>query len=260
MIKHIFCDLDGTLLQDFSKIDENDIKALQLAQSKGVKISIATGRLDYEIKYIMAQYNLHGYRVSQNGGVVFNDQDDLIHEVSLTLEELQIILNVIKNFNVIVFFQTANEYLVEKKLQIVKDFEKTQSFITYVEKPNIYQELDQHDIISISLWAEKNENLAIKPYLDQVLPSHLESYVSSIYTLDITNKMNSKGNAIGKLCQINGISHDEIAVIGDSQNDISMFKLTKNSFVMDSARIEVKQEANHIVKQVKDAVNLILDL
>ena len=78
-MKYIFCDLDGTLLLDFYRIEEQDIKALLRAQEKGNFVSIATGRLDYEIKAIMEQYGFNGFRVSQNGGVVYSEQDKRVH-------------------------------------------------------------------------------------------------------------------------------------------------------------------------------------
>jgi len=259
MIKHIFCDLDGTLLKDFHKIHDEDIKALQLAQEKGITISIATGRLDYEISMLMHQYQLKGYRISQNGGVVFNDQDQLVYEKSLSHDDILTILNVLKGLPIIIFFQTADAYIVEKKVQFVLDFEKSQSLITYIENQNILNELDNYEFVTISVWTEKDYNLELKMQLDQILPQNLISYVSSKYTLDITSAKNSKGNSIHHLCQSNGVSLDEIAVIGDSHNDISMFHITKHSYVMNEADLEVKKHAKVSVESVKDAVLDILN-
>jgi Cof subfamily protein (haloacid dehalogenase superfamily) len=260
MAKYIFTDLDGTLLQDFYKIDNSDIKALQKAQSEGVKISVATGRLDYEISMLMEKYNLHGYRISQNGAVVYDDQDNLVHETALTVEEVKLILNALKEFNVLIFFQTPDAYIIPKMLPLIKEFEDKQSFITYIENQNILNELDQHDIITISLWAEKDQNVSIKTHLNQILPSNLINYISSDFTLDITNKANSKGNAILNIAKKFGIPTEEIAVIGDSQNDISMFNITTHSFVMANAKEDVKQHAKYVVNSVKDAVEIILSM
>jgi len=91
-MKYLFCDLDGTLLHDFHRVDLEDIAALQRAQEQGVKISIATGRLDYEIKMFMEQYGLSGFRVSQNGGVVYNEKNEVLHKELLTNKEIEIIL------------------------------------------------------------------------------------------------------------------------------------------------------------------------
>ncbi len=255
MINHIFCDLDGTLLKEFYKIDEEDIKALQLAQEKGISISIATGRLDYEIKMLMEKYHFHGYRISQNGAVVFDDNDNLVYEKCLSYEDVQVILKALNNKPVIIFFQTVDSYYVEKKLPVIIEFEKNQPYIKYNENSNIYNELAAMQLVTISIWAEKDYNIIIKQELDKVLPYHIVSYVSSKYTLDITHMENSKGNAIKHL----RLPFNEIAVIGDSQNDISMFNITKKSYVMDDADISVKKHAQFTVKNVKEAILDILN-
>ncbi len=254
MVKHIFCDLDGTLLKDFHKINDEDIEALMLAQEKGITISIATGRLDYEIKMLMDKYNFKGYRVSQNGAVVFDNHMNLVYEKSLSHEDIQIILAALKGQKIIIFFETAEAYIVEKKLPIVEEFEKSQPFITYIENQNILHELDKHQFVTISIWAEKDDNVNIKKYLDSILPNHIVSYISSKYTIDITSSYNSKGNGIMQLCLKDNIPLNEIAVIGDSHNDISMFKITEHSYVMEEADLEVKAHANHSVINVKMAV------
>ncbi|NLG81889.1 MAG: HAD family hydrolase [Bacilli bacterium] len=258
MIKHIFCDLDGTLLKDFRRIDSEDIKALQEAQARGITISIATGRLDYEIKKIMERYNFRGFRISQNGAVVVSENDNLIYEKSLAYEDVLLILEALKSEPVIIFFQTIDHYYIEKKLPIITEFEKSQDLITYIENPYIICELPNHKIITISTWQEKNTNIEVKKRLDARLPMHIESYISSKYTMDITSKDNSKGNAIRVISQKYNLNLDEIAVIGDSQNDLSMFELINNSYVMANSDYIVKSAAKWEVKSVKEAVEHIL--
>lgn len=258
MIKHIFCDLDGTLLKDFHVIDDEDVEALKLAQEKGITISIATGRLDYEIKMLMDRYQLKGYRISQNGAVVFDEYDQLVYEKCLSHEDSLTILKALQGHHIITFFQTADAYIVEEKVPLIVEFEKSQSLITYIENKNILHELDKHQFVSISIWAEIDYNIELKKELDKVLPPHLISYISSKYTLDITNAENSKGNGIKQICQKSHISLNEIAVIGDSQNDISMFNITDYSYVMNEADFEVKKHAQYCIENVKNAVLDIL--
>ncbi|MGV2393007.1 UNVERIFIED_CONTAM: HAD hydrolase family protein [Campylobacter lari] len=45
---------------------------------------------------------------------------------------------------------------------------------------------------------------------------------------------------------------DEIMVIGDSENDFSMFKRFNYSYCMDNAKDEVKKQANFITKAVQE--------
>ena len=43
MIKHIFCDLDGTLFNN--GISKEDIKAIEEIEKEGIKFHVATGRV-----------------------------------------------------------------------------------------------------------------------------------------------------------------------------------------------------------------------
>ncbi len=259
VVKHVFCDLDGTLLKNFRAIEEEDIKALQVAQEKGIKISIATGRLDYEINMVMGRLKLNGYRISQNGALVFSEDNKLVYEKALNIEDVHTILAALKGENTIIVFQTANDYIVENKNSIIIDIEKSQPYMRYIENKNILNELGKYQFVTISLLTEMGYNIDLKKQLDNILPKNIVSYISSKYTLDITCIENSKGNGIKNLCSKNKINLNEIAVIGDSQNDISMFEITENSFVMREADLEVKKYAKHEVESVKNAIHLILN-
>jgi Cof subfamily protein (haloacid dehalogenase superfamily) len=258
-MKHVFCDLDGTLLQDFHRIDEQDILALKNAYHKGIKISIATGRLDYEIQMIMAKYDFKGYRISQNGGVIVNDLNETLYEKKLTTDGVKMILSALKGFETYIFIQTVNEYIVPKRVKLIEEFEQKQPFLFYTEKSDIFDTLDKYEIITISLWAEENQNLKIKKYLDTVLPNSITSTVSSKFTLDITCANNSKGNAISQICERDHIALNDIVVIGDSYNDISMFELTEHSFVMSHADDYVLSKAKFIVNSVKEVMDIVLN-
>ena len=83
-------------------------------------------------------------------------------------------------------------------------------------------------------------------------------YISSDYTLDITYKDNSKGNAILQIMDKENLNAEDIIVIGDSYNDVSMFRLTNHSFVMEEAEEEVKTYAKHVVSSVKEAITKLV--
>lgn len=259
-MKYIFCDLDGTLLLDFYRIEESDIKALLAAQEEGHIISIATGRLDYEIKAIKNNYGLKGgYRISQNGGVVYTDGDDRVQANFLKTEDIVKTINVLKTLPVLIFIQTDQSYYVPKKLDIIEEFERKQPYIKYIEKPDLFEQLDELSVVTVSIWAERDENRWIHKELVDRLPDTLVPYISSPFTIDITHRQNSKGNAIQQLCIKYGISSKDIYVIGDSFNDLSMFQITQNSYVMDTADDAVKQHASIVVKSVQDAIYHIMN-
>jgi hydroxymethylpyrimidine pyrophosphatase-like HAD family hydrolase len=72
--------------------------------------------------------------------------------------------------------------------------------------------------------------------------------------LDIMPLHVSKGNSLPLLLDSIGLQAHEIACIGDSFNDISMFGITPHSFVMEGAHPEVRKAAAHQVSSVAEAL------
>ncbi len=68
----------------------------------------------------------------------------------------------------------------------------------------------------------------------------------------------SKGDALKRLIKELGIAPEEIACIGDSFNDLSMFALTPHSFAMSASREEILSRASKVVHSVAEAIDLII--
>ena len=68
--------------------------------------------------------------------------------------------------------------------------------------------------------------------------------------IEITPKGCSKSNAISFYLDYEKISHDNVYVVGDSGNDISMFEdFPEHSYCMSHAQDSVKKKAKHIIKR-----------
>ncbi len=71
--------------------------------------------------------------------------------------------------------------------------------------------------------------------------------------IEVTAAGVSKSNGIDLYLKKNGISPDDIFVVGDSGNDISMFEAYKEqSFCMAHARSAVQKHARYIISRVSD--------
>ena len=77
--------------------------------------------------------------------------------------------------------------------------------------------------------------------------------------MEITAKGVNKAKSLEEYLRINNISKDEVAVIGDSENDLVMFDSFNNSFCMSHAEEDIKKRAKHIVDSVSDLRDYLLD-
>lgn len=64
MIKHIFCDLDGTLYHN--GISKEDVDAIKKIEAMGVRFHIATGRIFTQADKMTKEYvDLNGYYICE---------------------------------------------------------------------------------------------------------------------------------------------------------------------------------------------------
>jgi Cof subfamily protein (haloacid dehalogenase superfamily) len=92
------------------------------------------------------------------------------------------------------------------------------------------------------------------PELSFVMPSRFARII------DILPQGWSKGAAVLALAELLGIAPDEVAVFGDSENDLSMIEAVPNSVAVANASPEVKAAARwHIGASADDAVALALE-
>lgn len=81
---------------------------------------------------------------------------------------------------------------------------------------------------------------------------NLESAWSN-QVIEVTSSGSSKGEAIKEFCELKGINKDEVAVVGDSGNDITMFKeFPENSFCMEHGPETVHKYAKYTIVKFED--------
>ena len=82
MIRHIFCDLDGTLYNN--GISDEDIKAIEEIETEGVIFHVATGRVFKQAyNMISDKIKLNGYFICENGSFIFDKDKNLIFKESI---------------------------------------------------------------------------------------------------------------------------------------------------------------------------------
>ena len=76
----------------------------------------------------------------------------------------------------------------------------------------------------------------------------------NVLNLDITPFDCSKGKAIRTLDKYLPVKYEDIYVIGDSYNDISMFEAAKTAFSFHRSDDIVKAKATHLVDDIAEAI------
>jgi len=79
---------------------------------------------------------------------------------------------------------------------------------------------------------------------------------SDIDSIDVGPLNCSKGIAIKELCNRYQVNPCDVIVVGDSENDIAMFEVTKNSYSMINAEKKVQQKATNVTQSVAELIGI----
>nr|WP_269140712.1 HAD-IIB family hydrolase [Radiobacillus kanasensis] len=156
------------------------------------------------------------------------------------------------------FVSTATDLYVTKKTEEMHQVEEAHFFPLVENKELITLYGTKVFPTKISIAGDTERILELKKKVDDRFGAVIESYLSDEHCVDILPKGISKASGIQYLLDKYDLEPEEIAVIGDSFNDVPMMQMTPNSFAMSGARDEVKKHARHTVDHVHEAIRYFL--
>ena len=126
-IKLICTDMDGTLLNtDHTVSSENKI-ALKKAIDKGIHVAISTGRLFTSANFYRELVGINAPIISSNGAYIKDrNTGEVIYESVLSLEDTIEIYNILKKYNLKLFFNTwdtaiSNEEFIDNHAYFISN-------------------------------------------------------------------------------------------------------------------------------------------
>ena len=278
MIKVIATDLDGTLFDPrkrISMICQQSKRFLERFISDGGKLLLVTGRNQYIIGKFTKKTGISADFVGCNGSVVYS-QNKLIKSTSFDREELKSLLSDIRRD-----YNPPMVLLMSKKRNLVftrTDVSRTTNILYFIYEITLgtyrdpwirsdkvfYEELEEGDVYKVMiLFGLSKEKIVQAKEANKVLrvkyPNAEFSWTNQL--IEISPKGCSKKDGIEFYLDYNKIPRDNVLVVGDSGNDISMFEAWKGqSFCMEHSRPEVKKHATHIIKNFYDLESYVYPL
>lgn len=254
MIKLIVSDLDGTLLDHSKKVNSREIAALMRAKEAGIRLCLASGRMNIEMQQVLQEMGHKAYSVSQNGAFIHLEdgtflQSKLFHPVLADQ-----VYQFLKDFDLVKLVCSGEANYITH-LSPASDDIQSRTFQPFIVKEDVEQSLKGAlPVCKFSMFGNIEILLELKALMEEKLGDQLELFISDKDCLDIMPLDVSKGSSLLILIEKLGLQPEEIACFGDSFNDVSMFKITPHSFAMKGAHPEVKQNAVYQVDSVAEAI------
>lgn len=271
MIKLLVSDLDGTLLNSKQELSSFNAKAIWQAQEKGVEFMVASGRSYELIIPFLEKYNLQCGCILLNGAEVRNKSGEIVSTINIDNKNVARLHSMLVQWGYVPFYTTSRGVFYDadkgsfehaigqrhicltqnKKMReteairegLKSTYAKNAHRIENVEEWLVYEK-EIRKIVVFDTDTEKNKNTInelTKMFNDLVFVSSFSE------NIEVNSILAQKGEGLKKAIEVMNIKQDEVAVFGDAANDMSMFRLFKNSYAVDNATPELKQCAKEII-------------
>lgn len=273
MIKLVVSDMDGTLINHQSGISDRNLKAIQKLKNQGIEFAIASGRDYHGVRSILDQYCIECDTILGNGAQYCDKNGQVIMDCYLnknvcldiirifetahipymifttkgfyTRLEPEYVQNMFIERGIRRFHNCRDDYFGEGRfasspcnhLQMIHDFDKFMK--------------DNLDIIKIEAFSlDASEITPAKKLLAHIPTiSYLSSFDDNV---EVTNEFAQKGYILKKVAKRKYLKTDEVAVLGDGMNDLSLFEEFQHSFAPMNAEQRIKELAYQVVSDCQE--------
>lgn len=244
MIKLVFCDMDGTLLDEQGNLPEGLGAILAELKAHGVLFAPASGRQYAALLRHFRPWADDLLFCAENGAYVVRRAEELF---SATIEPRLSEEIVCRARSVrgayIVWCGKEYAYVTSRNEDFFAEMEKYYTEYKIVEDFAAVQ--DAPVKFSVCDPVEADAEHTIYPSL-QSLAKDLKVVVSSNYWIDVMQKDVNKGAAVRRVQQLLGIAPAECLAFGDYLNDVEMLGAVGESYAMENAHPAAKKAAKHI--------------
>ena len=273
MYKFIAIDLDGTLLNSYGEISNENKEALKEVIDKGVQVVLTSGRISKAIEYISNQIGRNNYLISGNGTTIYDIKNDIeIYNKCMSKETVLKTIEICEE-NSIYYSVFGENSIITKSLGYnvlvynSENYKKSPDMKTKINViPNVYKYIknskqnrfskiticDSSKIIFKGILRKlkeiKNiEVLDVAHMSRKKIRKGTEQTELQYFYTDITNKDVNKWNAIKFLIDNLGISPGEVLTIGDNSNDKEMIINAGLGIAMGNSAPHIKEIADDVV-------------
>lgn len=261
MIRLIAIDMDGTILSPDHTISTKNKEAILEAQSNGIEVVIATGRSFSEAFDPISSEGLNVSYICLNGAEIRNSFGELISATHITKDDVEKIIAILDKEKIdyqlfidTIVYTKSIEGPIDAFIQLAKaanqvpPIDEIRKEVMGRVAQGTLQEVDSFDDL-----IQQRGNEIYKVFGTSFHRQHLDNARDILHTLlglavsssgagnlEITHANAQKGIAVEQYAKSKGISMENVMVIGDNYNDLSMMKRAGHSVAMGNAPEEIK--------------------
>ncbi len=244
-IRLLISDIDGTLVRHDKTLSDAVVAAVQRAQMAGLTVSLISARPPSGMMWIVERLGLRGPVGAFNSATIVRQDGSIQSADHLPHSVAERALGMLDRPDVTPWLFADGHWYARTDEGRYVPRERLAAGV----EPVICQDFGElstrtDKIVGVS---ENHDALAS---LEQEIAGEFRGQATVVrsqpYYLDITSLNGNKGAGVTALAEVYGVSLDEVAVIGDQNNDLSMFGVAGLSIAMGQAPENVRMAADEV--------------
>ena len=243
----VVSDVDGTLLTKDKTLTDGARTAVRRLHEAGIGFTIVSSRPTIGMSFLVAPLAITQPIGAFNGSSIVDPQMKPLEQHLIPAATAKGCVDLLRNYGVDIWLFTNDrwltrnpngEYTAHEQHTIKHDPTIVSDFTPYLDQAC--------KIVGASSDASLLQRCEAE--MQQMVGNDATAVRSQTYYLDVTPPGHDKGTFVEGIAKRLGVSLENVATIGDMQNDLPMFARSGISFAMGNASDDVKVRATHVTE------------
>ncbi|MDN5347524.1 MAG: hypothetical protein PWP65_1088 [Clostridia bacterium] len=245
-IKLVAIDLDGTLLDDDTRISGRSREAIRATRAAGVEVTLATGRMFCAALPFARELGLNLPLITYQGALVKNSgTGEVLYARFLSPDLARRIIRKIKSYG-FPFNVYLDDFLcTEEDSPALREYTR-KNRVPFQIAPDMLQFVGDREPIKILVMEDPDKLNALEADCRREFGGQVHMTRSFPYYLEFVHPEANKARGLEAVARYLRVAREEIMAIGDSFNDLEMFQYAGLAVAMGNAPEEVKAAAVYV--------------
>jgi Cof subfamily protein (haloacid dehalogenase superfamily) len=227
------------------------IEAVEELRSRGVLFAITSGRPPRGMRMLVHPLEMDGPMAAFNGGIIVMPDMTVIDERSIQADVAAAAIDAIHSHGLYPWIYRSTEWYITdpNAPHAVRESTTVQFQPTVVPT---YEGLLDRVVKIVGVSDDHGRVATAETALQRELGSHASANRSQPYYLDVTHPTANKGVVVERMSDFYEIPLEQIATIGDQENDVLMFARSGFSIAMGNASDHVQRQATFVTASNED--------
>lgn len=250
-ITALLADVDGTLVTKEKVLTKRAIDAVQRLGQCGVAFFITSGRPPRGMRMLVEPLGLATPMAAFNGGMIVKPDLSVVDQRLLPEGVVNDVVGALLSDGLDVWIYRGTDWYVrsDKAPHVDREASTVQFQPTVV--PSL-SDLSEGVVKIVGVSDDLDLVARSEAAIQKQFGKSVSAERSQPYYLDVTHPEANKGFVIGRLADFLKVTPEQIATIGDQQNDVLMFEPSGLSIAMGNASQEVQKQADVVTTSYED--------